>query len=408
MNRIKLTFLIALLGLMPKATACTTAIVSGKYIVDGRPLMLKNRDSSRIKNVYVSGDTARYAWIAVVPIEDKSDRGVMYGQNEVGLAVMNSTSYNMEQKTDNPLKRGNIMCWALERCATVDEFEAMIAEMKYFSYGSNYGVMDAQGHVAYFECGHLGYKKYDADDPTVAPHGYIVRSNFSMSGEMAEGKGFSRYNKAVEVLEEAYQQKSISWRTLLKMARCMEHGMTRVNLYDEMPADEQAEDISYFCDFIPRYTTASTYMVQGVRPGENLLLTTGWTCISSPLATVTIPVWTAPATELPLCIRRNDEGHCLLVDWATVMKSYIWPLEYSDGQNYIRLGRLINRAGTGIMQQIQPVEDEIVRRGEKLQQQFFKKGKVDKEKLKNYYAWLDQYVAEEYQKIGSRHGLAIN
>ena len=379
MNRIKLTFLIALLGLMPKATACTTAIVSGKYTVDGRPLMLKNRDSSRIKNVYVSGDTARYAWIAVVPIEDKSDRGVMYGQNEVGLAVMNSTSYNMEQKTDNPLKRGNIMCWALERCATVDEFEAMIAEMKYFSYGSNYGVMDAQGHVAYFECGHLGYKKYDADDPTVAPHGYIVRSNFSMSGEMAEGKGFSRYNKAVEVLEEAYQQKSISWRTLLKMARCMEHGMTRVNLYDEMPADEQAEDIAYFCDFIPRYTTASTYMVQGVRPGENPLLTTGWTCISSPLAT-----------------------------WATVMKSYIWPLEYSDGQNYIRLGRLINRAGTGIMQQIQPVEDEIVRRGEKLQQQFFKKGKVDKEKLKNYYAWLDQYVAEEYQKIGSRHGLAIN
>ena len=155
MKKTGLIFLIALLGLMPRATACTTAIVSGKYTVDGRPLMLKNRDSSRIKNVYVSGDTARYAWIAVVPIEDKTDRGVMYGQNEVGLAVMNSTSYNMEQKTDNPLRRGNIMCWALERCATVDEFEAMIAEMKYFSYGSNYGVMDAQGHVAYFECGHL-------------------------------------------------------------------------------------------------------------------------------------------------------------------------------------------------------------------------------------------------------------
>lgn len=47
MNRIKLTFLIALLGLMPKATACTTAIVSGKYTVDGRPLMLKNRDRDR-------------------------------------------------------------------------------------------------------------------------------------------------------------------------------------------------------------------------------------------------------------------------------------------------------------------------------------------------------------------------
>lgn len=389
------------------AAACTTAIVSGKYTVDGRPLMLKNRDSSRIKNVYVSGDSAKYAWIAVVPIEDESDRGVMYGQNEVGLSVMNSTSYNLLQKTDNPLKRGNIMCWALERCATVDEFEAMIAEMKYFSYGSNYGVMDAQGHVAYFECGHLGYKKFDADDPEVAPHGYIVRSNFSMSGPMEEGKGFARYQKAVEIMEEAYEQKNISWRTLLKMTRCMEHGMTRVNLYDQMPADEQAEDIAYFCDFIPRYTTASAYMVQGVRPGEDPLLTTGWTCISSPLATVTIPIWTVPAEQLPLCVRRNDEGRCLLVDWATVMKTYIWPLEYSDGQNYIRLGRLINRSGTGIMQQIQPVEDEIVNRGEQLQKQFFKKGRVDAKKLREYYEWLDRYVATEYERIGKSHGLKI-
>ena len=408
MKTIKTLTLIVILSIaMTEAYACTTAIISGKYTVDGRPLMLKQRDSQRIKNVYVSGDSAKYAWTAVVPIEDKSNRGVMYGQNEVGLAVMNSTSYNLLQKTDNPLKSGNIMCWALERCATVDEFEAMISEMKYFSYGSNYGVMDAQGHVAYFECGHLGYKKYDADDPTVAPHGYIVRSNFSMSGDMEDGKGFSRYNKAVEILEEAYNKKNISWRTLLKMSRCLEHGMTRINLYDQMPADEHAEDIAYFCDFIPRYTTASTYMVQGVRKGESPLLTTGWTCISSPLATVTIPVWTIPMAELPKCIKRDDNGHCLLVDWATMMKSYIWPLEYSDGQNYIRLGRLINRSGTGLLQQIQPIEDEILKRGEKLQQQFYKKNDIDKEKLKKYYDWVDDYVKREYEKIGHYHGLTL-
>ena len=141
-----------LLVFMQAALPCTTVIVSGKYTVDGRPLMLKNRDRAGSDNVFVTGNKGKYAWTAVVPISDKSDRGVMYGQNEVGLVVMNSTSYNLEQKTDNELKRGNIMCWALERCATVDEFEAMIAEMKYFSYGSNYGVMDAQGHVAFFEC----------------------------------------------------------------------------------------------------------------------------------------------------------------------------------------------------------------------------------------------------------------
>lgn len=408
MRIIKLAAMLLMLAVVPEAMACTTAIISGRYTIDGRPLMLKNRDSSRMNNVYVSGDSAKYAWIAVVPIEDDSDRGVMYGQNEVGLAVMNSTSYNLLQKTDNPLARGNIMCWALERCSTVDEFEAMIAEMKYFSYGSNYGVMDAQGHAAYFECGHLGYKKYDVDDPTVAPHGYIVRSNFSMSGDIKEGKGFARYNKAVEILEEDYQNKQLGWRSLLKMARCLEHGMTKVNLYDQMPADENAEDIAYFCDFIPRYTTASAYIVQGVKKGENPLLTTGWTCIASPMVTVTIPIWTAPASQLPQCVRRDEGGRCLLVDWSTAFKSYIWPLEYSDGQNYIRLGRLINKAGTGILQQIQPVEDEIVKRGEKLQKSFYKHNKIDERKLKEYYDWVDRFVADEYAKIGNSHSVRIN
>ncbi|MBR6945526.1 MAG: acyl-CoA--6-aminopenicillanic acid acyl-transferase, partial [Prevotella sp.] len=154
-------------------------------------------------------------------------------------------------------------------------------------------------------------------------------------------------------------------------------------------------------------TTASTYMVQGVRKGESPLLTTGWTCISSPLATVTIPVWTIPMAELPKCIKRDDDGHCLLVDWATIMKSYIWPLEYSDGQNYIRLGRLINRSGTGLLQQIQPIEEEILKRGEKLQQQFYKKNEIDKEKLKKYYDWVDDYVKREYEKIGHYHGLTL-
>ena len=75
--------MLLMLAVVPEAMACTTAIISGRYTIDGRPLMLKNRDSSRMNNVYVSGDSAKYAWIAVVPIEDDSDRGVMYGQNEV-------------------------------------------------------------------------------------------------------------------------------------------------------------------------------------------------------------------------------------------------------------------------------------------------------------------------------------
>ena len=59
------------------------------------------------------------------------------------------------------------------------------------------------------------------------------------------------------------------------------------------------------------------------------------------------------------------------------------------------------------MQQILPIEKEIVKRGEQLQAQFYKKKNVDSEKLKAYYAWVDQFVTEEYQKIGNKHHLKM-
>ena len=123
--------------------------------------------------------------------------------------------------------------------------------------------------------------------------------------------------------------------------------------------------------------------------------------------TVAIPIWFTKESVFPQTVRRDENGRCLLVDWANTFKSYIWPWEYSDGQSYIRLGRLINKSGTGIMQQILPIEKEIVKRGEQLQAQFYKKKNVDSEKLKAYYAWVDQFVTEEYQKIGNKHHLKM-
>ena len=399
-----ITFFTLLLTLQ-LAYPCTTAIVSGKYTVDGRPLMLKNRDRSDSDNVLVTSKEGKYTYTAVVPLSDKANRAVMYGQNEAGLVVMNSTSYNLEQKTDNPLKKGNIMRWALERCATVDDFEAMIAELKYFDYGSNYGVMDAQGHAAYFECGHLGYKKYDVDDPAVAPHGYLVRSNFGHSGDIKEGKGFARYNKAVEILEQAYQQKNISWRTLINMTRCLQHGMTGVDLYDQMPDNEASELIVNFIDYIPRYSTMSAYVAQGVKPGEDPSLTIGWTCIALPLTTTVIPIWHTASNILPQCMQRNAEGQSTLVNWSNILKSYIWPWPYADGQNYIQLSHLINKQNTGLLQQTLEIEKDIVKRAEELIKKFRSKNKIDEQKLQQYYQWTDSYIAKHYPRLIESHNL---
>ena len=50
----------------------------------------------------------------------------------------------------------------------------------------------------------------------------------------------------------------------------------------------------------------------------------------------------------------------------------------------------------------------IVKRGEKLQKSFYKHNKIDERKLKEYYDWVDRFVADEYAKIGNSHSVRIN
>jgi hypothetical protein len=56
---------------------------------------------------------------------------------------------------------------------------------------------------------------------------------------------------------------------LLHIPRNLKHGLTKTDLYEFMPMDERQVVMVPFRDFIPRYTTSSTLLVQGVSSGEN-------------------------------------------------------------------------------------------------------------------------------------------
>ena len=164
-----------------------------------------------------------------------------------------------------------------------------------------------------------------------------------------------------------------------------------------MPQDDSKPVFFPFRDFIPRYQTASAQLIQGVRKGEDPLLTIAWTIPGSTLTTVAIPLWITAKNELPAIVTRNREGHATLVDAGFVLKKQLFPLERSNGADYINVARLINHAGTGILQQLTPIEDELFRRASAVITVLRRNGRAGRETTE-FYQWVDQYVREQYQQ----------
>ena len=182
-----------------ESQACTAVIASGKVTVDGRPFIFKNRDASEgIDNSLVTLKGAKYQFIGVVNHSTSaSPTSIWYGHNEVGFAILNTLSYYFNSATSKAnTSAGSLMKKALGQCATVDEFEALLqqtqAQATSLTLSTNFAVMDSLGNVAFFETSNRSYTKFDANDETVAPNGYIVRTNYSFTSPYYENNATRR------------------------------------------------------------------------------------------------------------------------------------------------------------------------------------------------------------------------
>ena len=201
------------------ARGCTTAVISGRATADGRPLLWKNRDTTTRRNEVVVVAGGRYRAIAVV--NAGSRKSVWMGANEAGFCIENSLSKDLRVK--GPVAgpgNGSLMKRALQTCRTVEDFCQLLETTN--SSGrtttANFGVIDAQGGAALFECGPRSYHMFDANDPQVAPDGWIIRSNFATtahnlpplptSGQLSGKEIYSadRYLRACQLLAAAADQ----------------------------------------------------------------------------------------------------------------------------------------------------------------------------------------------------------
>ncbi|MDR1884428.1 MAG: carcinine hydrolase/isopenicillin-N N-acyltransferase family protein [Prevotella sp.] len=383
------------------ALACTTAIISGKYTADGRPLLYKHRDTDNLQNKLMHFTDGKYSYIGIVNSVDKEGKEVWGGYNSAGFAIMNSASYNLNpDEAGKDELEGAVMKLALQHCATLADFERLLDSLPKPMYVSaNFGVIDAQGGAAYYETGDHTYKKFDANDAGIAPLGYIVRTNYSFSGDRERDKGISRYQAAEPLFYRASLSNSLTCRFLLQdVSRHLTHGLTGVNLYDNMPANANKRVYVPFRDFIPRYSTSSVIVVQGIKEKEAPALTAMWTILGSPLTAVAIPVWLNKQNHYPSVLLADHTGNAKLCDWSLQLKKQLFPVTRGEGTDYIDLAALVSSDQNGIMQKIKPIEDRILENAGKMIDKWRKDG-FNPAELKEFCDHTDRFITESYPEL---------
>lgn len=300
--------------------ACTTGVISGRATIDGRPLLWKNRDAPYKNNQVVQITGGKFICTAVVNAGQRSS--IWMGVNEAGFCIENSVTKDLSEKGAKGMGNGSFMLKALQTCATVDDFETLLSQTNgKRATNANFGVIDALGGAVIFESSASSFKKFDANDPVVAPKGYVVRSNFSYTGSKSVDptdplqveKIYSggRFLRGCKLLDMAIADGGASVTYLLQ--HCTRDFADSSGQALSGSINGELGDLPTHVDTshtISRRTSVSAAVFHGVKPGEDPLLTTMWTMLGEPAFTIAVPCWVgmgAVANELlgnktsPLC-----------------------------------------------------------------------------------------------------------
>lgn len=410
---------VAAVLLFTDAIACTSAIFTGKATADGRPLMWKNRDTGELNNrlEYFKGPI--FGFVGLVNSPSKGGEA-WAGSNEVGFCIMNTASYNIDLKEDRKLPKdgeGELMYRALGVCKTLQDFEYFLDTMtKPAPIEANFGVIDAFGGAAYYEVNSRTWVKRDANDPLLAPDGYLVVTNFSFTGREDEGMGYVRYSSAQYLVDKAFAEgvKFTPEWIMNNLSRSFYHSLLGV---DVVKSGLIKNTNGWFIDqdFIPRKSTSAISIFQGVKPGEDPGNTIYWCALGyGPLA-VCMPVIMKYLPQISCGQVSLDQMHnqekakeyaaeyknlkhnYSIIDFLSLeVKKQIFPIKRGNGNKYMNLGLLFNDEGTGYAQILQGVENKMFEKTDKVMEKV-REGTADPKEVHSLYSWKE--IVEAYQKM---------
>ncbi|MCM1290405.1 MAG: C45 family peptidase [Prevotella sp.] len=351
------TLILAISLYSADALSCTSAIVAAYATPDGRPLLWKHRDTSTIDNKveYIPSEDGSFAYVALFNANDHRNEQAWMGMNDVGFAVMNTASYNL--KDDNvPQKKmdreGYLMTIALRSCRSVDDFAKLLDTLpRPMGVEANFGVIDASGNGAFFECNNHSYTRFDLKD---AKDGILIRTNYSHAGRKNEGMGFVREANAECLLYPYAQEHAITPELLTEtVSRSFYHDLKKKDF--AMTGDKWVIDQ----DFIPRYKSTATIVIEGARPGLNpddikpgMLADQYimWTGLGYPPCSEIVPVWCKPDGVADELRGIGPNGHSPMSDKVKARRDEVFPLKKGNKDKYIDMTRLFNAEGTGYVQ----------------------------------------------------------
>ncbi len=329
---------------------CTIGVVSGRSTPDGRPLLWKLRDNGEMPNNDIVFDSScTYNFIAVV---NNGDSAVWMGVNEKGLAIVNSTAYDLPGTTTG-FSNGSLMYYALGYCKSVEEFENILLKTNQSGRKTraNFGLIDASGAAVIFETSGNNFWKYDANDNSQSAKGYVVRTNFSFAG--GSTAGLDRYKRTVSLVESLLKQNELSHQLIIK------------NHFRDF-SDERSEEVllpykSRWFGIKPfgyinsnysvcRNITLSASVFHGVLPSEEPITTTMWTALGNPASTVTLPYWAVGKTPS----LTHDVSISPLYKSAEIIKSFLY--DDQSNTNYFDSYKLVDEYGKGIVRTISEFE----------------------------------------------------
>lgn len=383
-----------------KGLACTTVIISGNHTTDGRPVLWKHRDSDFMQNKMMYFKDGQYDYIGLVNSVDKEGKEVWGGYNSSGFAIMNSASYNLNINDTTKLKdqEGVLMKKALQSCSSLEEFEQLLNDWpKPLGVEANFGVIDAHGGAAYYETTNFEFRKFEVNDPKIAPYGYLVRSNHSVSGERDKGYGYIRFQQAENLFFNGAAMNRLNAEYIItQVTRDLHHALTDVDLTLNLPHRDPT--FVPFEDFIPRYSSTADIIVQGAAAGENPQNAMLWTILGFQLCSVAVPLWIQGGSELPPILTANEHEVAPLCDKALKLKDQCFPIKRGSGYKYLNLAALMNQSNTGIWQKLKPLEDQILRETKQRIKQWKTKD-YPRSEIQSYYRWLDQLIQTGYQEL---------
>jgi len=369
--------------------ACTSAIFTGKATPDGRPLLWKNRDTGELNNridFFPASNNRSYSFLALV--NSPADEGEAWmGTNSVGFSIMNTASYNIQNvKADVVDMEGVVMFKALSSCRTLKDFEILLDNYpRPMGVEANFGVIDAQGGAAYYEVNNTEWIKFDVNDPSVAPDGYIVYTNYSYAGREDEGMGYIRAEAAKTIIEKAYaENESITPHWIFdNLSRSYFNPILGVDL----KKDEKATPNGWYCDadFIPRRITSASIVVKGVKVGENPDLTVMWTILGYAPCSYAVPLMVCAADVMPAQMTSVDKkGNCVMCDAALTRRKEVFSIRRGNGKYYLNFTQ-----AKKWMDILSPVERKIADGFATVIEEAYSKNFVDKDSVKKYYDTID-------------------